>query len=281
MRLYRTTLLCLTFIFLLAITTDASVQLGLDWRVAEKVAPGALKLNWWINPEWGVRSVYLWEEEDLGLSIAYVPNEKGNYHSYLAVGIRDLFGISHLPIEEKIQLTAGFEFRLDMLIEGLSTAMECRVVPSNLVGEQNRLAPFFGFSLHYGKKQRLDLNLPPDGDLYLLAKLIRAEAEGESYRGQVAVGAVVMNRVKSPIFPNTIREVIYQSGQFSCLPKLATMEPTTLSLQAAKDALRGKDPSHGALYYYNPRLSSPEGLRFFATANLQRTVRIGNHIFFR
>jgi N-acetylmuramoyl-L-alanine amidase len=120
-----------------------------------------------------------------------------------------------------------------------------------------------------------------DDDLYLLAKLITAESQGEPYEGQVAVGAVVLNRVKSSQFPNTIREVIYQKNQFSCLPKLPKTVPTESSLQAAEDAIRGEDPSKGALFYYNPRLSSLEGLRFFATADLTKTVEIGNHIFFK
>ncbi|NLM37136.1 MAG: hypothetical protein GX202_03300 [Firmicutes bacterium] len=183
---------------------------------------------------------------------------------------------------EKVELTAGVEFRLHRLIPGLAVALEGRLVTANLTGEQNELAPFFGFALHYGST-KVAVRAPRgvDEDLYLLAKLIRAEAEGEPYAGQVAVGAVVMNRVKSPKFPNTIYDVIYQPGQFSCLPKLATIEPNAESLRAARAALAGEDPSRGALFYYNPKLASAEGKRFFRTANLTRTVVIGNHHFFK
>ncbi|MBA2133000.1 cell wall hydrolase [Hydrogenispora sp. UU3] len=183
---------------------------------------------------------------------------------------------------EKVELTAGVELRLNQLIPGLSVALEGRLVTANLVGEQNQLAPFFGFALHFGATP-VEVRTPRgvDEDLYLLAKLIRAEAEGEPYEGQVAVGAVVLNRVKSPQFPNTIYDVIYQPGQFSCLPKLATIQPNEESLRAARDALAGKDPSRGALYYYNPKLASPAGKRFFRTANLTPTVVIGNHHFFK
>ncbi|NLC52669.1 MAG: cell wall hydrolase [Firmicutes bacterium] len=185
-------------------------------------------------------------------------------------------------MNEKLELTAGVELRLDRLIPGLSTAIEGRLVTANLVGEQNQLAPFFGLALHYGSTP-VAVRTPRgvDDDLYLLAKLIRAEAEGEPYEGQVAVGAVVMNRVKSRQFPNTIYDVIYQPRQFSCLPKLARMEPNADSLRAARDALAGKDPSRGALYYYNPKLASAEGARFFRTANLTPTVVIGNHRFYK
>lgn len=90
-------------------------------------------------------------------------------------------------------------------------------------------------------------------DLNLLARLISAEARGEPYRGQVAVGAVVLNRTKSPIFPHTIAGVIYQPGAFSCLDDGQFYEPVSDSAyKAATDALNGWDPSGGAIYYFNP-----------------------------
>lgn len=282
MKLYMAIFFVLLSFFSLAVTTEASWQLGLDWRVNESIEPSACKLNWWFWPGWGIRSVYAWEEEDLGLSIVYIPREKGSINPYVALGVRDVLGLSQVPVKEKIEFAAGLEFRMGKRLKGVSTAVESRLIPSDLVGkETSKLTPFFGFSINYDLTRRPRLGVQKDDDLYLLAKLIRAEAEGEPYEGQVAVGAVVINRVKSRQFPNTIREVIYQENQFSCVPKLATIEPLEQSLQAARDALKGKDPSRGALYYYNPKLASPAGLRFFATADLQRTVRIGNHIFFR
>ncbi len=91
------------------------------------------------------------------------------------------------------------------------------------------------------------------GDVDLLARLISAEARGEPYAGQVAVGAVVLNRVESPAFPGTISGVIYQSGAFSCLQDGQFWKPVADSAyKAARDALNGSDPSGGALYYFNP-----------------------------
>ena len=91
------------------------------------------------------------------------------------------------------------------------------------------------------------------GDTDLLARLISAEARGEPYSGQVAVGAVVLNRVKSPAFPNSISGVIYQSGAFSCLQDGQFWKPVADSAyQAARDAINGSDPSGGAIYYFNP-----------------------------
>ena len=95
------------------------------------------------------------------------------------------------------------------------------------------------------------------GDVDLLARLISAEARGEPYTGQVAVGAVVLNRIESPAFPNSMSGVIYQSGAFTCLSDGQFWgEVTDSSYKAARDALNGWDPSGGALYYFNPNTAT-------------------------
>lgn len=87
----------------------------------------------------------------------------------------------------------------------------------------------------------------------LLARLISAEARGEPYSGQVAVGAVVLNRIKHPSFPSTLSGVIYQSGAFTCITDGQFNQPVAESAyRAARDALNGVDPSGGAIYYFNP-----------------------------
>ncbi len=94
---------------------------------------------------------------------------------------------------------------------------------------------------------------PRSNDLALLARLISAEARGEPYSGQVSVGAVVLNRIEHPSFPNTLSGVIYQSGAFSCLSDGQFNEAVSDSAyKAARDALNGSDPSGGAIYYFNP-----------------------------
>ena len=90
-------------------------------------------------------------------------------------------------------------------------------------------------------------------DVQLLARCVNGEARGEPYEGQVAVGAVVLNRVKHASFPNSISGVIYQSGAFSCLYDGQFDQPVAESAyRAARDALNGWDPSYGAIYYFNP-----------------------------
>lgn len=96
-----------------------------------------------------------------------------------------------------------------------------------------------------------------NSDTKLLAKLIAAEARGESYKGQVAVGAVVLNRVSHASFPDSISGVIYQKGAFSCVNDSNwNVAPTSESLKAAQDCINGWDPSGGAIYYYNPSKTS-------------------------
>ncbi len=99
-------------------------------------------------------------------------------------------------------------------------------------------------------------------NLNLLARIISAEARGEPYSGQVAVGAVVLNRVEHPSFPDTIAGVIYQKGAFTALTDGQFNQPVQESAyRAARDALNGWDPVGGAIYYYNPRTATNQWIR--------------------
>ena len=90
-------------------------------------------------------------------------------------------------------------------------------------------------------------------NLNLLAKVVYGEARGEPYAGQVAVAAVVLNRVKSSSFPNTVAGVVYQSGAFTAVSDgQINLTPNSTAYKAAQDALNGWDPSYGAIYYFNP-----------------------------
>ena len=98
-----------------------------------------------------------------------------------------------------------------------------------------------------------DLDGYSNNDVSLLARVISAEARGEPYAGQVAVGAVILNRIQHPSFPNTLAGVIYQPGAFSCLNDGGINAAVADSAyRAARDAMNGWDPSGGAIYYYNP-----------------------------
>jgi N-acetylmuramoyl-L-alanine amidase len=112
-------------------------------------------------------------------------------------------------------------------------------------------------------------------DHRLLSKLVYAEARGETYKGKVAVAAVVLNRVSSASFPNTISGVIYQNGAFTCVSNGSINNtPDSECIRAAREALNGWDPTGGCLYYYNPRTAVDDWIR-------TRTIKtvIGNHSF--
>lgn len=114
-----------------------------------------------------------------------------------------------------------------------------------------------------------------EADIQLLARLIYGEARGESYTGQVAVGAVVMNRIKSSSFPNTMSGVIYQRYAFTAVDDgQINLTPNATARKAALDAINGWDPSYGALYYYNPRTATSSWI-----FSRKTTVTIGRHVF--
>ena len=114
-----------------------------------------------------------------------------------------------------------------------------------------------------------------ESEVRILARLVSGEARGEPYVGQVAVAAVVLNRVKSPAFPNTISGVIFKTGAFDAVwDGQFDMEPTENSIRAARDALNGWDPTGGCLYYYNPSTATNS---WIWTRQVQLTI--GKHAF--
>ena len=112
-------------------------------------------------------------------------------------------------------------------------------------------------------------------DVYLLAKTIYAEGRGEPYTGQVAIGAVVINRVKSSSFPNTISGVVYQKHAFTAVSDgQINLTPDDTAMRAARDAINGWDPTGGALYYYNPAVATSSWI-----FDRQTVTVIGRHVF--
>lgn len=121
----------------------------------------------------------------------------------------------------------------------------------------------------------MNLSSQSSNDLYLLAKCIHAEARGEPYKGQVAVGAVILNRVKSSKFPNTIYGVIYQPYAFTAVADgQINLEPNQTAYNAARDALNGWDPTYGCIYYFNPSTATSSWIW-----SRKIVVTIGKHNF--
>ena len=130
-----------------------------------------------------------------------------------------------------------------------------------------------------GPKTLKSLGLSTGGysnsDLELLARCVSAEARGEPYQGQVAVAAVILNRVNSASFPGSIAGVVYQPGAFSSVNDgQINMEPTASARNAAQEAMNGVDPSYGSIYFYNPAKSTSKWIFSRPTV-----VTIGSHIF--
>ncbi|MBP3360337.1 MAG: spore cortex-lytic enzyme [Clostridia bacterium] len=128
-----------------------------------------------------------------------------------------------------------------------------------------------------GARTLSELGIKSSSDIRLLARVINGEARGESFEGQVAVGAVVLNRVKHPAFPDTLKEVVYQPGAFSAVDDgQINIKVTDSCIKAAEAALAGADPSGGAVYYYNPDTATCKWIK-----TRQVIKRIGNHLFCR
>ena len=139
----------------------------------------------------------------------------------------------------------------------------------------NKTLAALGISLNGSSQTSSSGTSYSNTDVTLLARLIYGEARGENFTGQVAVGAVVMNRVKSSSFPNTISGVIYQPYAFTAVADgQINFSPDATAIRAAKQAMNGYDPTYGAIYYYNPAIATSTWI-----FSRKTTITIGNHVF--
>ena len=146
-----------------------------------------------------------------------------------------------------------------------------------IVGEATARALGISLSSGTGSSSSGSNSGAASGDLYLLARVVYGEARGEPYVGQVAVAAVVLNRIKSSQFPNTVSGVVYQPLAFTCVADgQINYTPDQTAINAARDALNGWDPTYGALYYYNPKTATSSWIK-----KLDVHMTIGNHVFAR
>ena len=132
-----------------------------------------------------------------------------------------------------------------------------------------------GINVSSGATQTGGMNGFSSSEVYLLAKTIHAEGRGEPYTGQVAVGAVILNRVRDKAFPNTISGVVYQKHAFTAVSDgQINLTPNETAMKAARDAINGWDPTGGALYYYNPAIATSAWI-----FDRQTVTVIGKHVF--
>lgn len=168
-------------------------------------------------------------------------------------------------------------YKLKVLI----VVLTCVLIPTSLIYSNEldtnsniKASPIQAKTVKQQKREVINIT---NEELLLLSKLVTGEARGESYEGQVAVAAVVINRVKDPRFPNTIKDVIYQKNAFSVVKNgRINAQPTSSTYRAAQEALYGNDPTNNAIYFWNPDISTCSWIN-----TLNPHLRIGNHVFAR
>ncbi len=263
---------CLTLLLLILLSSHSlALELLAGGEVSQDELVPELKARAWLGQKVGLdASVPLGDISGVKVTPLLRANKDGVLVPYMGLELHwkdQQLSSSELAVGLELKLPQIPDYRLVVQLE------------TNLKDTNVSAAILFDLGSLYRSPSEPE-PLPPkaDEDLLLLAQLISAEARGEPYLGQVAVGGVVLNRVKSPLFPNTIRAVIYQPAQFSpVLDGSINREPTESGLRAAREALMGHDPSRGALFFYNPELCSPAGLKYMQTREV--TVRIGRHVF--
>ncbi|MBO9608193.1 MAG: spore cortex-lytic enzyme [Paenibacillaceae bacterium] len=170
-------------------------------------------------------------------------------------------------VQFRLKLLGYYELKLDgMYGPGTATAVQ------NFQSDYGLSADGITGPATTQALQTFSLN---QSELDILAKVIYSEARGESYEGQVAVGAVVMNRIESGSFGDDIEDVVFQPGAFTAVSDgQYNLTPDETAYQAAEDAVRGWDPTGDALYYFNPKTATSAWIW-----SRPQTVQIGNHIF--
>ncbi|HEX3043133.1 MAG TPA: cell wall hydrolase [Bacillota bacterium] len=265
----------------------AEVQLGLEARlIDQQLVPDAVNMNWWFTPHLALRGNYAWNNDVLGLAALYNINPRSPVSLYLGLGENDVLGKApDIAPEEKATLITGLELNPSPGRSGFSVMVEAQIKAQDLLepsGTATDLAPEVGLSLNYlfpPDRNSAANAAEEDQNVELLAKVVTLEGPDEPFEGQVAVAAVALNRTRSDEYPHSLREVIYQPGQFKPAHKVGQTTPSASSLKAAKAALGGSDPSNGALYFYNPITCSAKARAFFKKH--QVTARIGNHVFLK
>ena len=202
--------------------------------------------------------------------VSYTDNNSDSIHAISRLGSK---GEEVRRIQKKLKNLGFYSGNIDGIYgkatKDAVTAFQksCGITADGIAGQKTLL--------YLGLQESQSSGKYSQSDVELLAKLIAAEARGESYIGQVAVGAVVLNRVAHPSFPDSVAGVIYQKGAFSCINDSNwAVSATDTSRKAARDCINGWDPSGGAVYYFNPRKTNDA----FMHSRPVITV-IGNHNF--
>lgn len=184
--------------------------------------------------------------------------------------------ITDIPRDKIIDYNVGSGDTLYDLARDFSTSIGTILALNNKNNSSLRTGEKIKIPVHNLTPHQVLNHRVSKQELNLLARAVYGESRGEPYLGQVAVAAVVINRVLSWQFPNTFAEVIYQRGQFSAVGDgQINLRPNQTAYRAARAALNGNDPTNGALYFYNPRTATR--VRFFKGRRV--ITQIGDHLF--
>ena len=214
----------------------------------------ALAAGYWAWPAWGQKPTLYWGST--GADVRLLQKRLSDW-GYYRGPIDGIYG------PETWRAVRDFQSKNGLTVDGI-------------VGPETWAAVGYG-AAPAGAVAVTSRGVSQGDDIELLARLINGEARGEPYVGQVAVGAVVINRVRHPSFPKTLAGVIFQPGAFSAVTDgQINLAPTSDARRAAIDAISGWDPTYGCIYYYNPAKATSAWIW-----SRPRVITIGNHIFCR
>jgi len=214
----------------------------------------------------------------VGVGIAVMMTNNANSNDYGdAVQVATLTTEEVKTVQTKLRRWGYYDGPITGYYGTLTTAAVKYFQRVNGIEQTGTVGPITAKALGMSLSAYSGTSTTSSSDLYLLAKCIYAEARGEPYVGQVAVGAVILNRVRSSSFPNTISGVIYQPWAFTCVyDGQINLEPNNTAYQAARDALNGWDPTYGSIYYYNAATATSSWI-----FSRETTLVIGKHTFAR
>ena len=239
-----------------AVCLALSLPLGATWKAFHKAEEQAIAIE-------QVLSVAVLRQGSKGNEVKEVQRRlklwgyyKGSADGVFGAGTRSAV----IAFQKKNGLKAdGVVGKSTYKALGMNSSYQALVNQSS-VGSNSQTSSVNGFS---------------SSDVYLLARTIYAEGRGEPYTGQVAIGAVILNRVKNGAFPNTISGVVYQKHAFTAVSDgQINLTPNDTAMRAARDAINGWDPTGGALYYYNPAVATSSWI-----FDRQTVTVIGKHVF--
>ncbi|MDI3547159.1 MAG: N-acetylmuramoyl-L-alanine amidase [Halanaerobiales bacterium] len=244
------------------LSKNSLIKLGQELVIPEVVADK--------GPNWDLT---LFEsEEDFGKNLNL--NVGSNYSVRINPG--QALPEVNIPRDKIIKYHVGVGDTLYDLARSFNTSIGVIMALNNLQDSIIRVGDTIKLPINNLTPRQVLAKTVKPKDIELLARVIHGEARGEPFIGQVAVGAVIINRVLSPYFPDTFYEVIHQKGQFSAVADgQFQLTPNRTAYRAAREALKGTDPTMGSMYYYNPKTAKNQW--WFKKRRLM--VTIGDHVF--